>query len=222
MQKRHERVINFLAIGLGVFILLVLLSLGLTVNAQEAERVIWMSGNRDAVIFTKTAEITTFVSVIWGIPGTPGLTYEFPSESEVITVTVPSNAETLHVSVGSEWELKTSFTPLGEGWYQIPEPERFEVFLPLVATPPKVIRMSGNRNEVRFEKSSSEGVEAHVLWGVEGTPKEDIAWDGNVATLTPPADAATMWFRPPGNWRLETDFVAENDLDWWKIPPVHD
>jgi hypothetical protein len=212
---------NIVAVALGVFILLALLSLALSLSAHAQEtNTITMTGDHDLLVFTKTAEISTVVSIIWGIEGTPGVNYEFPADSEVITATVPTDAETLHVSVGAEWELRTEFEPLGSDWYQIPEPERFQMFLPLVASPPKVITMAGDQNQVRFEKSSSVEATAYVLWGVSGTPREDLAWDGNVSTLEPPEGATTMWFAPPEGWTLETEFTSAPGPDWWNIPPV--
>jgi len=183
-------------------------------------KIISMRGDRNGIVFTRTAEFPWSLEVIWGND-------EFEHEQLIwvdnrAELVPPEGVTSFHFSYfwPSGWSLDSDFTYLGERWWEIPEPKRFQVFLPLVATPPKVIRMSGNRDEIRFEKSSSAEAPAHVLWGVSSTPREDLVWDGNVATLEAPEGATTLWFTPPEGWQLDTSFSEAGGPNWWNIPPA--
>jgi hypothetical protein len=190
-----------------------------SIPEPEVERVIYMSMSDHDIVLTKTTDLNYTLFVVWGIEGSPTEELNWQLDNTA-TLEPPEGAKTFWFQAPEGWEVATDFEPADDGlyWYKIPEPERFEVFLPLVATPPKVIRMSGDRDEeIRFEKTSSAEVDAYVLWGVSGTPREDLTWDGNVATLEPPEGATTLWFAAPAGWQLDTSFV-EAGPDWWYIP----
>lgn len=218
------RQVNIVTVGLAVFMLLALLGLALTVNAQEA-KVITMSAEPGLVVFAKNAELDQELYVLWGIEETPKENLVW--DEDIAKLVPPEEATTFWFSRPEGWVLETSLEPLGSDWWQIPESEKFMVFLPFVGKEeiPLVVRMSGDQKLVHFQRSafspgSGDWDPWYIFWGVPGTPKENIPWgEGNFAEMRPPEGAQTLHFRAPVGWVLKTKFVPL-EWDWWNIPPV--
>jgi hypothetical protein len=84
------------------------------------------------------------------------------------------------------------------------------------STPVPSVSMEGDQGKIVFI-ANTEILEPLVIrWGIPGTPAEYLVWDGNVARITPPEGATTLWFSP-GELDLTTEFEPI-EQNWFFIP----
>lgn len=84
------------------------------------------------------------------------------------------------------------------------------------STPVPSVSMEGNQGEIVFIANTEILEPLEIRWGIPGTPAEYLVWDGNVARITPPEGATTLWFSP-GELDLTTEFEPI-EQNWFFIP----
>lgn len=214
---------------LGLFVLVVMVSFP---ALAEETKTISVSGNTACLAFVANYDGAATVHVLWGIPGTPREDLVFTERT--VLVVPPEGANTFWFGGSEEFVVATDLTPLGEDWYAIPQvlqptPEptpqptpqptpapTFDVFLPLVFSPPSTITIERDGNNLVLRASRQPSTDLYLLWGVENTPRHNLVFINQVATTPIPQGAQTFWFAAP-NFRVNTNF-QDLGSDWYQIP----